>query len=135
MDNASLIKAGRLLGVEAVLTGTVNRYNPHVENVFLQRRVERVTQKDGQGNIIRDSNGYILYNDEVRETQTRLIEAEVDVNARLVDVETGLVVWASSYKYRTLDIADARANVVSRMVYSLKDALANKAYSPVPSIK
>jgi TolB-like protein len=49
-----------------------------------------------------------------------LIGAEVGVNARMIDVETGLIIWASSYTYESFDMEGAISETVSTLLNSLK---------------
>jgi len=97
LDPDTVKKVGKLSGVDALVTGTVTRYVPeHKDTIYLT-----------------DENGEI-------KSEVFLIGAEVGVSARMIDVETGLVVWASSYTYESFDIEGAIRGTVSTLLNSLK---------------
>ncbi len=98
LDTATIRKIGKLLGVDALIIGTV------VKGV--QDRKERFYLKDEQ--------------DRMRE-EIFVVNAEVSINARMVDVETGAVIWASSYAYDSFYIDGAIRHTVSAMVNTLED--------------
>ncbi|MFH1239400.1 MAG: GNA1162 family protein [bacterium] len=78
-------KAKELLGVDAIITGTVMEYSPRV-----------------------------------RRQQSDITTAEVSISARMIDVETGSVVWANSYTYDAMDIQTAIEWTISDLLNSLK---------------
>lgn len=98
LDTTTIKKIGKLLGVDALIIGTV------VKGV--QDRKERFYLKDEQ--------------DRMRE-EIFVVNAEVSINARMVDVETGVVIWASSYAYDSFYIDGAIRHTVSAMVDTLED--------------
>ena len=97
LDPETVKEVGRISGVDALITGTVIRYIPeHKDTIYFT-----------------DENGEI-------KSEVFLIGAEVGVSARMIDVETGLVVWASSYTYESFDIEGAIRGTVSTLLNSLK---------------
>jgi len=97
LDSETVKEVGKLSGVDALITGTVTRYIPeHRDTIYF---------KDEYGEI---------------KSEVFLIGAEVGITARMIDVETGLVVWASSYTYESFDMEGAIRGTVSTLLNSLK---------------
>jgi len=97
LDPDTVKKVGKLSGVDALVTGTVTRYVPeHRDTMYFT-----------------DKNGEV-------KSEVFLIGAEVGVSARMVDVETGSVVWAGSYTYESFDMEGAIRGTVSTLLNSLK---------------
>ena len=97
LDPETVKEVGKLSGVDALITGTVTRYIPeHKDTIYFE---------DEYGEI---------------KSEVFLIGADVGVSARMIDVETGLVVWASSYTYESFDIEGAIRGTVSTLLNSLK---------------
>jgi len=97
LDPETVKELGRLSGVDALITGTVTRYIPE--------RKDTIYFQDEYGQV---------------KSEVFLIGAEVGVNARMIDVETGLIVWASSYTYESFDMEGAIRGTVSTLLNSLK---------------
>jgi curli biogenesis system outer membrane secretion channel CsgG len=81
------LKAGELLDVDAILTGTISRYKAGGKAWF------------GTG----------VY----------LFESEVEINARLIEVTTGSILWAAAHRDACQERATARDEVVSKLCESL----------------
>jgi len=97
LDPETVKEVGKLSGVDALITGTVTRYTPeHKDTIYF---------KDETGQV---------------RSEVFLIDAEVGISARMFDVETGLVVWASSYTYESFDMEGALRGTVSSLLSSLK---------------
>lgn len=99
LDTTTIKKIGKLLGVDALIIGTVIK--------GVQDRKERFYLKDEQQDRMRE--------------EIFVVNAEVSINARMVDVETGVVIWASSYAYDSFYIDGAIRHTVSAMVDTLED--------------
>jgi len=97
LDPETVKEVGKISGVDALITGTVTKYIPEHRDII----------------YFRDENGEV-------KSEAFLIGAEVGVNARMVDVETGLVVWATSYTYESFDMEGAIRGTVSTLLNSLK---------------
>ncbi|MFH1414515.1 MAG: CsgG/HfaB family protein [Elusimicrobiota bacterium] len=97
IDPATIREMGKILGVDALIMGTVTRYIPD--------RKERVYIKDDKGEL---------------QEEIFLIEAEIGISARMVDVVTGEVIWASSYFYDSFYVDSAIRQAVSAILDSLK---------------
>ncbi|GAI18281.1 unnamed protein product [marine sediment metagenome] len=97
LDPETVKQVGKILGVDALITGTVTKY--------IAEGRETIYFRDEDGNI---------------KTEVFLKRAEVGVSARMIDVETGLIVWASSYTYESFDMEGAIRGAASRLLNSLK---------------
>ncbi len=101
-------KAGELLGVDVVITGTVTKYFAEDNYIFLLGT-----------ETLKFSNAIIESNEELK-TQLFVTNAQVGISVRMIDVETGSVVWANSYSYDAFDIQTAIEWTVSDLLNSLK---------------
>jgi len=97
IDPKTIKGLGKMLGVDALIMGTVTRYSPD--------RKERI--------YIRDTRG------QIRE-EIFLVEAEVGISARMVDTETGEIIWAGNYSYDSFYIDSAIRQAVSAILNSLR---------------
>ncbi len=97
LDPETAKEVGKLSGVDALITGTVTKYIPEHKDT-------------------------LYFRDEYGETRSEvfLIDAELGISARMIDVQTGLVVWASSYSYESFDTEGAIRGTVSTLLNSLK---------------
>ena len=97
LDPDTVKKVGKILGVDAILTGSVMKY-------------------------MEDKNTVVYYNDKDGNptSQSYLQLAEVSVNARLFDVETGEIVWSGSDRDSGFEISDAIYGVASGLVSTIK---------------
>ena len=84
---------GKILGVDAIVTGTVTKYLP-------------------------DHKDMVYFKDETGEEKWDIVlfDAEVSVSARMIDVDTGLIIWSGSYSYESFDIESATRYTVSRLL-------------------
>jgi len=97
LDPETVKEVGKLSGVDALITGTVTRYIPE--------RKDTIYFQDETGQV---------------RSEVFLIGAEAGINARMFDVQTGLIVWASSYTYESFDMEGALRGTVSSLLNSLK---------------
>jgi len=96
-NDPELIKSiGRILGVDAIITGTVSKYIADGKNT--------IYTTDNSGNVT---------------AQVFLTEAEVDVSARMIDVYTGEVVWSAKDSDKGFDIQNAVSGAASGIIDSL----------------
>lgn len=97
LESSTVKKIGKILGVNVVITGTVIKYQED-QNITVY-----TTDKDGRVT-----------------SQIILQQAEVEVSARMFDVETGEIVWTAKDSDRGFDISDAVSYVVSSLIRSIK---------------
>jgi hypothetical protein len=101
LDEVTIKKVGKILGVDAIFTGSVIKY-------------------------VEDKNVVVYYNDKDGNptSQSRLQQAEISVSARLFDVETGEVIWSGSDRDSGLEVSDAIYGVANSLVGSIKNEAA-----------
>lgn len=102
-DLSTLAKAGKELGIDLFITGTVTKYFPDRSYIVI---------------LGEETDDYTL-EDELK-THTLITDAEVGVSARMVDVESGSIVWSNVYTYSSLDIETSIEWVVADLLLSLK---------------
>ncbi len=103
-DLNTLSKAGKELGIDLFITGTVTKYFPDRSYIVV---------------LGEETDDYTL-EDELK-THTLITDAEVGVSARMVDVESGFIVWSNVYTYSSLDIETSIEWVVADLLMSLKN--------------
>ncbi|MBN2406109.1 MAG: hypothetical protein JXJ19_00270 [Elusimicrobia bacterium] len=96
IDPETIKQAGKILGVDAIILGTVLKYVPDSK-----KRI-----------YIKDDNGKL-------QEEIFLVEAEVGISARMVDVVTGEIIWAGSYSYDSFYIDTAIRQAVDAIIKSL----------------
>jgi len=97
IDPATIKEMGKILGVDVLIMGTVTKYVPD--------KKQRIYIRDDKGEL---------------QEEIFLVEAEVGISARMVDVVTGEVIWAGSYEYDSFYVDAAIRQAVSALVNSLK---------------
>ncbi|MFC1566399.1 CsgG/HfaB family protein [bacterium] len=103
-DPAEVKRIGRMLGVKYLLTGTVSKYLPEKQYLIIQ---------GGNDLIALDGTGIRSFDLDESERKLVFTNAEVAISARLLEVETGSVVWIGTYSYESFDIETASAWTVS----------------------
>jgi len=94
--NFDYTKAGKILGADAILVGSVNKYIPEKEDYV----------------YFKNDNGNIDY-------EVKYFDAEVGLSARLIDTETGEVVWSNIYTYESFDLESALISSVNGLLRNL----------------
>lgn len=119
----ALQRAGRLLGVDAIVTGSVTEFLP------AQRLLVFLDQKGATGTVVVTHPIVPLSGSSVRTTGPAFglkgseivsVSATVASSARMVDAKTGGVVWASNYSYEGADTLSATEAVVTSFLNSLR---------------
>ena len=103
LDPETIKRAGKILGVDAILTGSVVKY------VQDSKTIVYFTDKDGNTS-----------------SQSMLQQAEISISARLFDVESGEVIWSGSDRDSGFEISDAIYGVVYSLVSSMKNDVNTK---------
>lgn len=106
-------RLGKLLGVDALFAGTVTAYSP-AQNylIYSRKKVTPVSGKvypQGPAPAVSKSEGEVLTS-----------AASVGLAARMVDVETGTVVWAANQTYEGFDVPSTMSSICFSFVKSLK---------------
>ena len=97
IDSADYGRLGKLLGVDAILTGSVTKYAEDAGRTFYYT--------DSSGNSRSDVS---------------MSRAVVGVSARLIDVNTGEIVWTARNDDEAFDISNAVTFVVAGLLDSFK---------------
>jgi len=97
IDEETVKRVGKILGVDAILTGSVIKYVEDKKTVI----------------YFNDKDGYPT-------SQSHLQLAEISVSARLFDVETGEVVWSGSDHDTGFEVSDAIYGVAFSLVDTIK---------------
>ena len=96
-DGVAYDDLARRHNVDAILTGTVTKYSPDVE--------DRLFFRDARGDIV---------------SEMVLRDAQAGASVMLIDGETGGVVWTDSYSYRGFEIDNTIhvvADVIARRMF------------------
>lgn len=115
-DPATAKELGKLLGVDALFVGSVAASTPpstYLVNASEQSRVATVTQIAG-GSAYSDGALLGMPNSQLISTT-----AEVSLVSRMVDVQTGSILWSASMSYDGLDIQTAMSGITDAFVTSL----------------
>jgi len=108
---------GTALGVDALLTGAVMRYSPSqrkIMNFDPEKENEEVIDElrmDSEIFILAEGANYVSY----------LTQARVGVSARLIDVDTAQVVWATSGEYTAFSLEEAIRWTISKLLSQLPE--------------
>ncbi len=94
---------GKIFGVDAILTGSIMQYLPAQKRTVFFSIGDTVVITPGLYVVERGDN-YVIY----------LTDAEISISARVIDVETGSIVWAASDSYRGFSTDSAFQGVSSR---------------------
>lgn len=115
-DPATARQLGRLLGVDALFVGTVGESTPQASYLVSAAdnpRATNVTQVSGgsvysRGSVLGLPNSHLLNT-----------TANVALVSRMVDVQTGSVLWAASMSYEGFDVASAMNGITEAFARSL----------------
>jgi curli biogenesis system outer membrane secretion channel CsgG len=117
LDPSTVKRMGRILGVDAIFVGTVAAYVPS-QSYLVTSRKSGITL-----NTVTAVNGATLYPGSsaawVPDSQVVTSAAQASVIARMVDVETGSVLWSARMRYEGLDSQETLANITSALAESL----------------
>jgi len=125
---------GQILGVDTLLLGEVSSYTPARTEMttVTSRRSEskpvytqdvRILPDGTPVAYMRNAGTQVSHTTEVRPT-TYTINAQVGVIAKLVDVQTGEVVWIGSLESSSSRALDAAEDIARRLVKSFTKELA-----------
>jgi len=96
LDSETVKKIGKLVGADAILAGTVFQYLPNRRDI--------IYVDDGTGS---------------KRQEIFMVDAEIGLSVRLIDVETGVIVWAGNYRYNSFYIESAIRGAVTGLIHSL----------------
>jgi curli biogenesis system outer membrane secretion channel CsgG len=117
LDPATVVAMGKILGVDAIFVGTVMTNIPSQSYLFTSQR-GGITL-----NTVTPVNGTTLYPGGsalgIPDSQVVTSAAQVSLISRMVDVETGSILWSASMRYEGLDSEETVGNITSSFAESL----------------
>jgi len=116
-DAGTAKQIGKLLGVDAMFVGTVVKYTDagkYLVNTSKGRLITGVTEVNSSS-IHSEGSVAGLPNSQILSTS-----ASVSLMARMIDVQTGSVMWSASMSYEGFDIQTAMQAITDSFVHSLK---------------
>lgn len=119
LDPETTKKLGKILGVDAIIVGTVSNYTPG-QSYIVQ------SSKEGQivvGGTVTPVTGRNVYSAGsvlgLPDSHVVTSAAQAGIIARMVDVETGSLLWSGRMNYEGYDAETAMSFVTSSLVRSL----------------
>lgn len=114
-DPATAKQLGKLLGVDALFVGTVAESTPQSSYIVSQSNnpQRNVTQVSG-GTLYSEGTVMGMPNAQLLSTT-----ANVSLLSRMVDVQTGSVLWSASMNYEGFDITSAMRGITDAFIRSL----------------
>lgn len=139
-DPATLKKLGRLLGVQALVIGNIGEYKePGEHTVMVQALMQHTTpvygevettQKNGDTTIKTTQKVITSYNHAYTSKlvpRTEAIPARAALSARLVDAETGEVLWSASASSEGDYLSEAVENSSALIMEAVLQKLSGKS--------
>jgi len=133
VDVANVKKIGRLLGVDALIFGDLNDFTDTRDRTVMvdmpQEHAEPVYGKVVTETKVGDSTvttvqpvvtGYEYYETSRYIQMAETIPARAAFSVRLVDVETGEIIWSASVSSEGSDLADASEKASSRIMKAVR---------------
>jgi TolB-like protein len=115
-DPATAKQLGKLLGVDALFVGTVAESTPQTSYLVSNSNDPIVTSVTQVGNTSLHSEGSVAG---MPNSQLLSTTAGVTLIARMVDVQSGSVLWSASMAYEGFDISSAMSGITDAFVNSL----------------
>jgi TolB-like protein len=116
LDPSTVKQLGKLLGVDAIFVGTVAESTPQTTYLVSESNNPRITTVNQvSGNSVH-SEGSVLG---MPNSQILSTTANVSLVSRMVDVQTGSIMWAASMSYEGFDIPSAMAGIAESFTRSL----------------
>ncbi len=115
-DPATAKQLGKLLGVDALFVGTVAESTPQSSYIVNQSQnpyFTTITPVSG-GTVYSEGSVMGMPNSQLLSTT-----ANVSLLSRMVDVQTGSIMWSASMTYEGFDVATAMRGITNSFVRSL----------------
>jgi curli biogenesis system outer membrane secretion channel CsgG len=116
LDPRTIKQLGKLLGVDALFVGTVARSMPSQSYVVTSSRRNIVTTITPVAGPNVSSRGSVFG---VPDSQIVTTAATASIVSRLIEVETGSVLWSASMSYEGFDIQSAMDSILDGFAHSL----------------
>lgn len=116
-DQSTAKQLGKLLGVDALFVGTVAESTPASKYLVNTSNGNLVTDVTKVNSTTIHSEGSVsgLPNSQILSTT-----ANATLVARMVDVQTGSILWAASMSYEGFDLMSAMTSITDSFIDSLK---------------
>lgn len=114
-DPSTAQQLGKLLGVDALFVGTVAESTPQSSYIVSQ-------SNNPQSNVTQVSGGTLYSEGTVMgmpNAQLLSTTANVSLLSRMVDVQTGSILWSASMNYEGFDIPSAMTGITDAFIRSL----------------
>lgn len=115
-DPSTAKQLGRLLGVDALFVGTVAESTPQSSYIVNQAQNPQYT-------VVTPVSGGTVYSEGsvmgMPNSQLLSTTANVSLLSRMVDVQTGSVMWSASMTYEGFDIPSAMTGITDAFIRSL----------------
>jgi len=115
-DPATAKELGKLLGVDALFLGTVAESTPPTTYLISASENPRITSVTQVANTNIYSEGSVMG---IPNSQLLSTTANVSLVSRMVDVQTGSIMWSASMVYEGFDISSAMAGITDAFIRSL----------------
>jgi len=106
---------GKIFGVDAIVAGSIIQYLPAQKRTVWFSSGDTIVITPGLYVVERGDN-YVVY----------LTDAEIGVSARMIDVETGSIVWVASESYRGFSTDSTFQGVIFSLADSLRSVFPKK---------
>lgn len=115
-DPSTARQLGKLLGVDALFVGTVAESTPQSSYIVSNSENPIVTNVTKVGNTTVYSEGSVAG---MPNSQLLSTTASVSLISRMVDVNTGSILWSASMVYEGFDISSAMSGITDAFISSL----------------
>lgn len=138
VDSKTVKQIGDLLGVDAMIMGNVTAFRPEKETVIMvntieesnepiiRKKQEKIKQGDRWVTVEKESISYRQNRKSYKMPQTQLIEAKVGLAVRMVDVQTGEVLWTANGAVEASDTEEAAEILSRRIMKSVQKSIAKQ---------
>ena len=113
-DPSTRKKIGKLLSVDAFIIGSVSNYKPQTKYIM-----GKTSNTFSNINEVKGKTLFIESFDPTTETYILETTLEVSLTLRMIDVETGSVMWAGQLSYEGLDLPSTLKIITEYLVKSL----------------
>lgn len=107
-------RIGKLLSVDAFIVGSVSNYKPQTKYL-----VKNSSNTFSNITEIKGKNLFIQGFDPTTDTYIFETTLEIGLNLRMIDVETGSILWAGHLSYEGLDLSSTLTTITEYLVKSL----------------
>jgi curli biogenesis system outer membrane secretion channel CsgG len=114
LDPATVKMMGKILGVDAIFVGTVANNTPSQSFLVSGRHGADAAMPMGGGTVVNEGSPI-----GVPDSQVITSAAQASLISRMVDVETGSILWSGRMSYEGLDSQETMESITSAFAESL----------------